>query len=390
MTTSSFLLLIWNVHLNKEAKNSIQNQNIFSKRGNRKDKAVDSEQIFTDDPEKRNNKRQVIQRKHILEENSNQRLYVHSSVQKQQNLTNLLKKTSEEDSASRKRSSMAGAEAKNISLKSGQQQNHLIVVHDRPWFIHSTAADFSTCEYRSCRLSYNLSLLPVARAVVFDAVSLSSGPPKHRPPDQLWVLFVMEPPPRLRFHNPYFQRPEWRDVFNLTMSYRYDSDIFSPYGRHIPESSSPSPRPEFLQMAHRKTRSAVWLVSHCQADSARDQYVRRLQRHLDVDVYGKCSGRKCGNNEECGRLINSTYRFLLAFENSFCKDYVTEKVFNAYSDDLHVIPIVRGGAVYSRILPPGTYVNTSDFPSPEALATFLIGLSKDHVTYARMLERKNM
>ena len=78
----------------------------------------------------------------------------------------------------------------------------------------------------------------------------------------------------------------------------------------------------------------------------------------------------------------------MSFENNFCVDYITEKAFNVYND-LNVIPVVRGGADYSRLLPPGTYIDAGDFPSPEALGDYLVALGRDRVVYAALLERKH-
>ena len=64
------------------------------------------------------------------------------------------------------------------------------------------------------------------------------------------------------------------------------------------------------------------------------------------------------------------YRFYLAFENSMCRDYVSEKVFQRMADSL-VIPIVMGGANYSAHLPPHSYINVEDFKSPKELASHL-------------------
>ncbi|CAG5117371.1 unnamed protein product, partial [Candidula unifasciata] len=81
--------------------------------------------------------------------------------------------------------------------------------------------------------------------------------------------------------------------------------------------------------------------------------------------------------------------FLLAFENSFCQDYVTEKFFRTFMDDFPVIPVVRGGTDYQRYFPQGTFVDTLDFRNPKELAAYLKKISKDHRKVATMLEAKS-
>ena len=43
-----------------------------------------------------------------------------------------------------------------------------------------------------------------------------------------------------------------------------------------------------------------------------------------------------------------------------CRDYVTEQFFNMYN--LNMIPVVIGGANYSAIAPPHSFINAADFP----------------------------
>ena len=56
-------------------------------------------------------------------------------------------------------------------------------------------------------------------------------------------------------------------------------------------------------------------------------------------------------------------RFYISFENAICKDYITEKTFNALK--LNTIPIVLGGVNYTAELPPGSFINAAQFVSPQ-------------------------
>ena len=85
------------------------------------------------------------------------------------------------------------------------------------------------------------------------------------------------------------------------------------------------------------------------------------------------------------------YRFYLSFENSLCKDYVTEKFFKlfskAYGEGV-VIPVTRGGADYDNFFPPGSFVNAAHFKSPKQLALYLKKLSDNVEEYTNMLRVK--
>ena len=69
-------------------------------------------------------------------------------------------------------------------------------------------------------------------------------------------------------------------------------------------------------------------------------------------------------------MLNRKYKFYLSFENSICEDYVTEKVWKILQ--LHVVPIVLGGADYKDILPPHSYIDVRDFAIDVPLQQFII------------------
>ncbi len=76
-----------------------------------------------------------------------------------------------------------------------------------------------------------------------------------------------------------------------------------------------------------KTKMVLWLVSHCETVNNREQYAEELGKYIDVDIFGKCSKKTCDgeNTRNCISNSSTDYKFYLAFENSNCYDYITEK-----------------------------------------------------------------
>lgn len=59
----------------------------------------------------------------------------------------------------------------------------------------------------------------------------------------------------------------------------------------------------------------------------------------------------------------------MAFENSLCVDYITEKFFKVLN--YNVIPVVLNGVNMSAIAPPNSYIDLKDFENiPGELLTF--------------------
>ena len=51
---------------------------------------------------------------------------------------------------------------------------------------------------------------------------------------------------------------------------------------------------------------------------------KELQKYITVDIYGSCGPLKCWG-DQCDDTLDNDYKFYLAFENSLCYDYITEK-----------------------------------------------------------------
>ena len=75
-------------------------------------------------------------------------------------------------------------------------------------------------------------------------------------------------------------------------------------------------------------------------------YVRKLQKYMHVDIIsngGKCGGKdlcpKSRNEDVCYDMIEQTYKFYLAFENSICREVSDRRKFSI-SELLNSIKII--------------------------------------------------
>lgn len=138
----------------------------------------------------------------------------------------------------------------------------------------------------------------------------------------MWIFYILESPSNLV---PIMRK---NDVFNWTASYRLDSDIVTPYERWTYYNPAIT-QVDILDRnyAFNKTKKVAWFVSNCWTANKRLQYAQELSKYISVDIYGRCGKLTCKVSENCFKMLDEDYKFYLAFENSNCIDYISEKLF---------------------------------------------------------------
>lgn len=157
---------------------------------------------------------------------------------------------------------------------------------------------------------------------------------------------------------------------------------------------------------HQK-RTVIWLGTHCGAVNKRDYYVRKLSRYISIDSLGECetmydsqpinskerkrylNGRQQGRQAQRWatekRNLIAKYKFVLAFENSNCFDYVTEKILDPWM--VGVVPVYMGAPNILDYAPSNnSLIRVDQFKTPQHLAHFLNKVAKDEQLYNRYLE----
>ncbi|KAM3919380.1 4-galactosyl-N-acetylglucosaminide 3-alpha-L-fucosyltransferase FUT6-like [Leptodactylus fuscus] len=201
-------------------------------------------------------------------------------------------------------------------------------------------------------------------------------PQGRRPSKQYWIWFNRESPS----HSPNLSFMD--NLINLTMSYRADSDIFSPYGQLEEQNGTVN------FTIPKKTKLAAWAISNWNPYSKRVQYYEQLKKYLKVDIYGK---KNLQLPRDSHLQTISTYKFYFAFENSIHEDYITEKL---WSNALYAgsVPVVLGPprSNYERFIPRDAFIHVDDFTSPRELASYLLKLDKDEEKYKQYFNWRSM
>lgn len=199
----------------------------------------------------------------------------------------------------------------------------LILLYYIDYNLNTRALQESQCKVTNCRFTSNRKDIDRADAVIFRYLTSNVRRPPEKP-EQLWIISQLESALSVRDISDNIQRINW------TATYRSDSVLHTPYayfkefnGAERVKSPNTS-----INYAEGKTKLAAWFVSNCGASNGRTNYVDHLQKFMRVDVYGLCGPLKCGrSNKNCFEMLKSDYKFYLAFENSNCREYITEKFF---------------------------------------------------------------
>ena len=224
--------------------------------------------------------------------------------------------------------------------------------------------------------------------------------------NQKWLVETVESPanekiPRLFDGN-----------FSMVCTYHHEADISCTYGMFLPIKQRtvwsinipPSLKPDIfakhepprmtsftniLQQLNSKSKSVLWMVSNCK--KFRMNMVKNLQEHgLHVDIYGRCGKKDSCKTQECLISLFKKYKFYIAYENSRCSEYITEKPWKSLL--YGTVPLVYGAPIdnYYSQLPPNSFLHVDNFTDTRKFVEYILKISKDNKTYLKYHEwRKN-
>lgn len=255
--------------------------------------------------------------------------------------------------------------------------------------------NFDLCPELNCFLTQNRSKINESDAVVFEWMYMYADTVlPYRKEGQIWSFFSEESPAmdeKMRGGNVEDLYRHFDNVFNLSISYRKDSNIYLPYRQIVSRKEITSEKELSIldEKVQKKTRMAAWFVSNWEfVTTKRQEIVAELISYgIEVDVYGlNMSYCPRSKDDACLEMLDEKYKFYLSFENSNCRDYVTEKFFKILR--LDVIPVALGGGDYQILAPKDSYLDYSMYESTKHLADHMKLLMLDQNLYKEYLIRK--
>ena len=166
---------------------------------------------------------------------------------------------------------------------------------------------------------------------------------------------------------------------DLRISYTTSSAVALPYAC-LPGVRQPTLDALALSPPTGRQKIAMF-VSDCHSKTSkwRLDYLRELMKQIPIDSYGQClhntempSTRKGQDylKLKLDLIREQGYKFLISFENSVTREYVTEKIWHAYMTQ--TIPIYYGAPeVYDQVPGAKTFINAAKFAGPKQLADYI-------------------
>ena len=257
---------------------------------------------------------------------------------------------------------------------------------------------FKQCS-RRCEISFDKRDSARADVLIIQADLITNQALPAKTLNQIWVYSNFESPiTSTAVGRPFVNKKvldKFRRKFNWTMGYRRDADFTVTHGRFkVREEKSMEYLNSLDKLMKTKNKTAAWFVSHCPTSSGREKFGRMLQKYTHLDIYGICGKRlkNCNPNVRhhesfgfsksgkkhgaCMDFIDSEYKYFMAFENTLCLDYVTEKSLQRIMPHF-IVPVARSNGNHTIYHPPGSIVDARHFRSAESLARFLNNVDID-------------
>jgi hypothetical protein len=201
----------------------------------------------------------------------------------------------------------------------------------------------------------------------------------EREPWQVWVAWCLES----EVNYPWVFSPQVRELFDVYMTYRQDSDVVLPYYSYRHAQT-------LLSLPQPKTKGVCMFIAKPADQRKRCEYLRELMQYIRIDSYGSFERNSTLPNDLGYRSkiqAMRSYKFTVAFENSECADYVTEKLYDPLIAG--AVPVYLGAPNVEEFAPsPRSYINAVEY-SPRELADKISSLLNNEADYGEYLQWKN-
>ncbi|KAJ3658097.1 hypothetical protein Zmor_009856 [Zophobas morio] len=219
------------------------------------------------------------------------------------------------------------------------------------------------------------------------------------PKSRIWAVFHEESPRNVAL----FLYQRTYDVFDITATFSRYSDF--PLTLQYLENLTMITDNRYLVSLYEKNRlldsiaPVLYVQSDCDTPVERDAYIAELMKHIQVDSFGACLNNKHFPkgiadvnsmdlyNDKLLHFI-AKYKFVLAFENAICDDYITEKLWRPLV--VGSVPVYLGSPSVEDWLPnPSSAILAKNFATPEELANYIHKINANDTLYETFLEHKS-
>uniref|UniRef100_A0A5K3F9M4 Fucosyltransferase n=1 Tax=Mesocestoides corti TaxID=53468 RepID=A0A5K3F9M4_MESCO len=205
-----------------------------------------------------------------------------------------------------------------------------VIYYDRKLLYHPT--DPAGCRYK-CVFNHDKERLGKGDVVVYSG---TFSPEEARKLKQRGVLIVFESG-ESPWHMPSLDTSQLSqiDMFNTYMAASPIPYMYPHFVRNTKpklkftndEKAAMLTRNKtyLLPYYHRqRTKLITWVVSNHRPQNNRNEYAKAIAKFIPVDIYGR-GGRQFPPGRDLFQWLSENYKFYLAFENSNCRNYITEK-----------------------------------------------------------------
>ena len=185
--------------------------------------------------------------------------------------------------------SVATTKINNTAVQSKVILFYTPFFREKPWCYFYSKKDYTNtcgCNFDHCEISYDNNDYSKADIVFFHARDMPSisefrDLKNNSKKGQYWMYFAKEN----AFNTP--PTGPLKHLFELAMTYRYNSDFPFPYGRYV--KRTPEDKEDYtLDVAKTKSKQIAWMVSHC--GTRRDKLAKYFEQHgLTIAVGGGCA-----------------------------------------------------------------------------------------------------